>query len=172
MQDRGKAPTARHALARDQPCVIDFLSRPEAYGSGVGKIERHDTHGAIVFLAGDDAYKIKRRVRFSYMDFSSLEKRRRVIEREFAINKPNAPEIYLGVVPITREGNVTLQIGGTGEPVEWALHMRRFNQTELLSAHAQRAELNNELCRALARVIFEVPMPRLLPRLARTVPNS
>ena len=65
-------------IVGDQREVIAFLERPSSYGSGVGRIERIDTHGAIVFLAGSHAYKLKRAVRFPYMDFSTLERRHQV----------------------------------------------------------------------------------------------
>lgn len=108
-----------------------------------------------MFLAGDDAYKIKRAVRFPYMDFSTLERRRVVIEREFEINRRNAPEIYVRVVPITRDQNAALHIGGTGTVVEWALQMRRFEQSALMSSLADRGGLTREICQSLTSVVFE-----------------
>ena len=74
-------------------------------------MRRFDTHGAAVFLAGGDAYKVKRAVRFPFMDFSTLEKRRAACEAEIAVNKPNAPDIYLGVTPIARAAH-GLSLGG------------------------------------------------------------
>ena len=49
--------------AEDQQAVIAFLSRPESYGVA-GPVERVDTHAAVVFLAGDQAYKLKRAIRY------------------------------------------------------------------------------------------------------------
>ena len=54
---------------------------------GVERVERLETHGNLVFLAGADAYKIKRAVRFGYMDFSSLAKRRGACHREVEVNR-------------------------------------------------------------------------------------
>ena len=59
----------------DQSEVFSFLSDPATYGLTT-PVQRVDTHGAAVFLAGGDAYKVKRAVRFPFMDFSTLEKRR------------------------------------------------------------------------------------------------
>lgn len=135
--------------------VVDFLGDASAYGPGTTTVERHETHGAFVFLAGEHAYKVKRRVRYDYMDFSTLELRRRGCQREIEINRPHAPEIYRGVVPITRQANGTLAIGGDGTPVEWAVHMRRFAAGDLLAAVAERDAIDATLARALADAVYE-----------------
>ena len=116
----------------------------------------YETHGALVFAAGDDVYKIKRAVRFPYMDFSTLDLRERVIRREFEINVPNAPELYLGVIPVTREADGTLAIGGQGEAVEWALHMRRFADRDLLNAVAARGGIDRDMALAIADAVSAV----------------
>src|SRR5262245_11823135 len=90
------------AVNGDQAEVIAFLSDPASYTPQPERVERFETHGALVFLAGDDAWKIKRAVRFPYMDFSTLARRKAVCARELEINRRLAPELYLGCVPITR----------------------------------------------------------------------
>ena len=87
-------------VAKNQREVIDFLSRPESYG--VERVHRFETHGNLVFLAGADAYKIKRAVQFAYMDFSTLAKRRAACHREVEANRRWAPDLYLNCVAITR----------------------------------------------------------------------
>ena len=72
----------------DQSAVFAFLGDPATYGLSE-PIKRIDTHGAVVFLAGDDVYKVKRAVHFSYMDFSTLEKRKAACEAEIAVNRDN-----------------------------------------------------------------------------------
>jgi uncharacterized protein len=110
--------------------VLAFLGDPATHGGH--KVQRIDTHAASVFLAGDRALKIKRAVRFPFLDYSTLEKRQRACEAELAVNTPYAPEIYRGVVPITREAAGSLAIGGSGVPVEWAVEMRRFDEKRTL----------------------------------------
>jgi len=112
-------------------------------------VERIDTANAIVFLAGPDAYKVKRSVKYPYMDLSTLEKRRAACEAELAVNRGNAPAHYLGVVPIVADGT-DLTIGGEGKPVEWAVHMRRFDENATLDKIAERGELNEALIDKLA----------------------
>lgn len=144
--------SATPAVARQRE-IIDFLGQVTSYEPVPEQVERLETHGALVFLAGDFAYKIKKDVQFTYMDFSTLEKRHRVCRRELEINKPHAPDIYLDVVAITRGPDGRLTIGGEGDPVEWCLRMRRFPQSDLLSTIADNGELEPGLCQHLADAI-------------------
>jgi uncharacterized protein len=139
----------------DQAEVIAFLSDPASYTPQPERVERFETHGALVFLAGDDAWKIKRAVRFPYMDFSTLDRRRAVCTHEVEINRRLAPQIYLGCVPITRTPDGHIEFGGRGTPVEWAVRMRRFDQAALLSRMAQAGALSAEQARDLADVVYE-----------------
>jgi aminoglycoside phosphotransferase family enzyme/predicted kinase len=119
-----------------------------------GPVERFETHGNLVFLAGADAWKIKRAVRLPYMDFSSLARRQVACAREVERNRQAAPEIYLGCVPIVRRGDGTLALGGSGEVVEWAVHMRRFEQSALLSNIAAASGIGADLAKAVADAVF------------------
>jgi aminoglycoside phosphotransferase family enzyme/predicted kinase len=140
------------AGADDQREVIEFLGCPKTYG--VERVERLETHGNLVFLAGADAYKIKRAVRFGYMDFSSLAKRRGACHREVEVNRRWAPDLYLGCVAITRRPDGTLTLDGAGEVVEWGVHMRRFEQSDLLKTRAERSQLDRPLAMRLAYAVF------------------
>lgn len=140
--------------AQDQSEVIDFLSRADSYGTGVDSVKRIDTHGAVVFLAGERAYKLKRAVRFPYMDYSTPEKRRAMCEAELAINRRTAPTLYEAVMPVTREAGA-LRIGGTGVAVDWLVVMRRFDEAGLFDHLAARGALTDALMRELAVEIAE-----------------
>jgi aminoglycoside phosphotransferase family enzyme/cytidylate kinase len=135
----------------DQSEVFAFLSDPRAYGLSEA-VKRIDTQGAAVFLAGDDVYKVKRAIRLPFLDFSTLEKRRAACEAEIEVNRENAPSVYLGVAPIVRRRG-SLHIGGAGEVVEWATHMRRFDENATLDRIAERGVLTSELVRKLAQAI-------------------
>ena len=139
-------------MANDaQQAVIDFLGDPASHGGM--PVKRIDTHAASVFLAGDRALKIKRAVRFPFLDFSTLEKRKKACESEIAVNRDFAPAIYRGIVAITREGNDRLAIGGKGEPVEWAVEMRRFDESQTLDHLADAGRIDDALADALGRAI-------------------
>src|SRR6516225_743166 len=102
--------------------VLAFLADPAAHSSQeVQEVRRIDTHAASVFLAGARALKVKRAVRFPFLDYSTLAKRRKACEAELDVNAPYAPEIYCGVTAITREADGRLAIGGFGPAVEWAV---------------------------------------------------
>ena len=147
------------SASRAQEEVISFLSRPESYpGLAVRSVERHETHGAIVFLAGDRAFKMKRAVSFPYMDLSTLDRRQRMIEREVAINRVHAPGLYLGVRAVVRDASGALRLDETrvdGTPVEALLEMRRFPQACLLSAMVTRGAMTEADAAELARVVFD-----------------
>ncbi len=147
--------------------MIAFLSRPETYSSRPEKVERIDTHGAMVFLAGDMAVKIKKPVHFPYMDFSTLEKRHVAIAREYEINAPHAPRLYRKIVPITRSHSGRLGLGGNGDVVEWALLMRRFGQNRLLSAMADAGALDREIMARLAKSVVRLHQGAAVNRRAR-----
>ncbi|HLW92517.1 MAG TPA: AAA family ATPase [Roseiarcus sp.] len=136
----------------DQSEVFSFLSDPKTHGTEA-PVFRIDTHGAVVFLAGGDAYKVKRAVRFPFMDFSTLEKRRAACEAEIVINKPNAPDIYIGVAPIVRTAG-GLRLGGHGPVIEWAVRMRRFDEEATLDRVADREALSIDLIARLVRAIL------------------
>lgn len=139
------------AAEADQTEVLSFLADPGAYGIA-GPVKRIDTQNAVVFLAGEDVYKIRRAIRLPFLDFSTLEKRRAACEAEIEVNRENAPHIYLGVAPIVRR-NGALAIGGEGEAAEWATHMRRFDENATLDKLAERGALTTEIVRKLARAI-------------------
>lgn len=110
-----------------------------------------ETSCARVFLNGDEALKVKRRLDLGFLDFTTLEKRRWVIERELAFNRATAPDIYRRVRIITREPGGGLALDGTGAPVDYALEMRRFDETSVLSE--QPEVVDGELAEALGRLI-------------------
>ena len=132
---------------RTQDEVLGFLADPATYGDAGTKVRRIDTHAASVFLAGNRALKIKRAVRFPFLDYSTLDKRKAACEAEIKVNRPLAPELYRGVVAITRNRDGRLAIGGDGTPVEWAVDMVRFDESRTLD-HITDA-IDEELADAL-----------------------
>ena len=104
-----------------------------------------DTHAASIFLAGDRAWKLKRAVRFGYLDFSTADKRRDALCAELALNRRTAPDLYVDVVAITRDRAGHFAIGGTGEPVDWLLRMQRFPDDALLVRFAKQGVLGFDI---------------------------
>ncbi len=137
----------------DQHEVIAFLADGRTHGLAGAEVARVETHAAIVFLAGDRAYKLKKAVALPYLDFSTLERRRHVCEEEIRLNRRTAPDIYLRVVPVTRGEDGGLALGGAGRPVEWLVEMRRFDDSRLLDRLARSGALTD---RALIDLADEV----------------
>lgn len=125
----------------DQARVLDFMASPEAYEPAPAKVERIETHASVVFLAGDRAYKVKRAVQYPFLDFSTLELRRRACVNEIIINRRTAPRLYLEVVPLTLDTDGRFHFGGQGQVVEWVLVMRRFAQANLYDHMAEEGRL-------------------------------
>ena len=134
-----------------QQAVIDFLGDPATHGGSA--VKRIDTHAATVFLAGERALKIKRAVRFPVLDYSTLDRRKAACAAELEVNHPYAPAIYRRAVAITREKDGTLAVGGEGKPVEWAVEMRRFDETQTLDHLAQAGRIGGALADALGREV-------------------
>ena len=106
-----------------------------------------------VFLAGERVFKVKRAVRFPFLDYSTLDKRKAACEAEIEVNRAFAPDIYRGVVAITREADGRLALDGSGTPVEWAVEMRRFDEKCTLDNLAERGQIDAALADALGRVV-------------------
>jgi uncharacterized protein len=141
-----------------QQAVIDALSRPAIYGlPSSTRIERSETHGAIVFLAGDHAYKLKRAVKYPYLDYSTPQRRRDACRTELAINRRTAAELYLAVKAVIREGDALRLVDDAdqGQALDWVLVMRRFGEDDLLERMRAAGRFTPELMRSLAEVIAD-----------------
>src|SRR5579885_1694049 len=106
---------------------VAFLSEPKTYGSPAGGVVRRETHMSWVFLAGERVYKLKKPVRFPYLDFSTLARREAACRAELRLNRRLAPDVYLGVIPLTAtEGKLAL--GDGGDVIDWLVVMRRLDE--------------------------------------------
>lgn len=136
MRTRPVRVTDRQGLAEK----VAFLRRPDAYPGRVPDVEDIETHMAWVFLAGEFAYKLKKPVRYPFLDFSTLEARRADCEEEVRLNRRLAPDVYLGTLPLTRSG-AGLALGGDGKIVEWLVKMRRLSRLRMLDEAIRRGTL-------------------------------
>jgi aminoglycoside phosphotransferase family enzyme/predicted kinase len=132
---------------------VALLANPQAYASPPQSVAIIETHCARVFLAGNEALKVKKRVRLPFLDFTTLEARRTACRREVELNQASAPSIYLGMIPITLEKTGQLAIAGDGETVDWAVRMRRFDQDQVLAHIARQGPLAPTLARSLAAMV-------------------
>jgi len=133
----------------DQARLVAALAHPAAFGPGCTRVERLETHISYVFLTGRYAYKIKKAVAFGFLDFTTLEARRRFCEEELRLNRRLALTLYLDIVPITGSIDAPI-IGGDGPALEYAVMMREFPQDALASQILARSELEPADIDALA----------------------
>src|SRR6266446_1966122 len=101
--------------------LLELLSQPESYPDAVQRVSVCQTHISLVLLTEQHAYKVKKPVQLGFLDFSTVERRRHYCEEEVRLNRRLAPDVYLGVVPITAAG-----VEKPGEVVEWAVKMQRL----------------------------------------------
>ena len=135
---------ASPVLAAGEPTLAEkvaFLSRPDAYPFSVGEVMLRETHMSWVFLTGDRVYKLKKPVRFPYLDFSTLEQREAACRAEVSLNRRLAPNVYIGVAPLTTSAG-GLCIGGAGALTDWLVVMRRLDDWWTLeqALHENRLE--------------------------------
>jgi aminoglycoside phosphotransferase family enzyme len=130
--------------------LIEALADPSAYAGGVDAVEVHQAHISAVFLAGSSAYKIKKPVTLGFIDYGTVERRRHCCEEEVRLNRRLAPDVYLSVVPVTRDGD-SIRMEGPGEALEWAVKMRRLPESATLRARLPRGGVTAGAMAELAR---------------------
>jgi aminoglycoside phosphotransferase family enzyme/predicted kinase len=135
--------------------IIEQMQKPDFYPHPVTQpIELMQTHVSYVVLTGEHVYKLKKHVNFGFLDYSTLEKRKHFCEEEIRLNQEMAAEIYEEVLPITAVDG-KLQLGGEGEPVEYALKMHQFPQEALLSERYKEGKLPIERMEELGHVVAD-----------------
>ncbi len=135
--------------------LIEKMQQTKFYTHKVeDKIDIVQTHVSIVFLTGEYAYKVKKSVNFGFLDFSTLEKRKHFCEQELAMNKEIAPDIYLEVIPLSKNG-AEYQIGDHGEVIEYAVKMRQFPQECLLSEMYSQGKLTENNLKELGKIVAD-----------------
>ncbi|MEO1241024.1 MAG: AAA family ATPase [Pseudomonadota bacterium] len=134
-------------ICATQKKVVKFLSSAKNF-CGL-PVERIDTHLSHIFLVGDRAFKIKRDVRYNFVDFSTVKLRQKACEDEVELNRRTAPTMYLRTVPIYDDRS---QVTWTkkGEPIEWAVEMKRFNTEDQLDNLIAKGALKVDIVNSLA----------------------
>jgi aminoglycoside phosphotransferase family enzyme/predicted kinase len=132
--------------------LVEALRSPRAFPHPAPAVQVVETHISFVLLAGEHAYKIRKPVRLPFLDFSTLEARRRDCEEELRLNRRTAPGLYLDVVAIAGTPDAPV-VCGEGPVLEYAVHMRRFDQEALLDRRAAAGRLTAAEVDALAREV-------------------
>ncbi len=133
--------------------TVAFLADPASYGDGTDAVTQVATHCSIVFLVGEQAYKLKRAIRFGLADYTTRALRARACRAELALNRRTAPELYRDVRAIVRGAGGTLRFDGPGELVDTVVVMRRFAQADQFDRMADEGRLTVELLRSLGDLV-------------------
>lgn len=131
---------------------VAFLSEANAYPGQTGPVARRETHMSWLFFVDDVVYKLKKPVKFPYLDFSTPDFREAACRAELALNQRLAPDIYEAVVPLVATG-LGLTLGGPGEAVDWLVRMRRFDPARTLEARLAAGELTTAELDVLADLL-------------------
>lgn len=118
-----------------------------------GGFELVETHISWVLLGTDSVYKIKKPVKFSFLDFSTLARRKKFCGEEVRLNSRLAPDVYLGVVPLVRAADGAISFGAGGRAVAYAVRMRRLDQTRMMDRLLAAKKVSEEDVRRLAGII-------------------
>lgn len=140
-------------MEEEQEDTVALLSRPDTLGPDVATVRCVETHVSKVFIGGERVLKLKRAVRFPYLDFSTPDLRRQACEAEVTINSRTAPDIYKGAVAVTRRADGGVELDGGGEPVDWVVEMVRFDEDTLFDRLASSGKLRRRAMEELADTI-------------------
>ncbi|MBX3026787.1 AAA family ATPase [bacterium] len=117
------------------PPVVRAMLEPGFYPAPPASVELRQTHISYVLLAGDQVYKLKKPVRFAFLDFSTLARRRHFCAEEVRLNRRLADDVYRGVLAIVpRDGGFALAPADAADAVEYAVHMRRLPEARVLAS--------------------------------------
>ena len=146
--------------ARSGPGIITadkvrFLSAASVYPDRPEQVSVKETHMSWVFLAGEYAYKLKKPVKYAFLDFSTLAAREADCREEIRLNRRLAPGIYLGTARLTREASGELALDGRGTTVEWLVKMRRLPAARMLDTEIEHKTVTRERIEAVADLLSD-----------------
>jgi len=136
------------------PELVQALLDPKAYPEISQRIELMQTQMSFIFLTDNHVYKVKKPVNLGYLDYTTLEKRQFYCYREVELNRRLCPDVYLSVVPITRDKN-NFSVGGQGEAIEYAVKMRRLPQEAMMDVLLTNNQVSSEMVINLAQKLVD-----------------
>ena len=156
-----------------QTDLVLAMTDPGFYPKPPTEVWHKETHISHIFLTDDLVYKIKKAVRYSFLDYSTVARRCHFLNQELMLNRRLAPSVYLAVVPITRDES-GWHLGGEGQPLEYTLLMRRLPEKRMLSFLLESGQVEPEMIRAVAEMLasFHAQAERVLPTNVRRYPKA
>ncbi len=133
--------------------LIEDLKNPDALPDRADTVRVVQTHISVVFVADSFVYKIKKPVNFGFLDFSTLDKRKYYCHQEVALNRRLAGDLYVDVLPITRHGGKHTFLAAKGDPVEYAVKMKRIPDDRLMKSLFEEGRITSEDLARIASVL-------------------
>lgn len=140
-------------IAPEHESIVRWLAMPDAYLHRPERVEQIETHISHLFLAGSYVYKLKKPVRYDFLDFTRVQSREHACREEVRLNRRLARDTCLGVLPVIRGGRGVYQLDGSAEVVDWLVEMRRLPMELTLDALNRRGELLSTHIDRLADVL-------------------
>ncbi|HSW51645.1 MAG TPA: hypothetical protein VLG93_00315, partial [Sulfuricaulis sp.] len=144
---------SRPETVPDQEAKVAFLRQPQAWPENPARIDTIETHMSWVFLTPRHAFKLKKPVRYDYLDFSTAAARQMNCEEELRLNQRLAPGVYLDVVPLALGSDGAMRLGGQGEIIDWLVMMRRLPAERMLDYLIRTRALEPVDTHAVAEVL-------------------
>ena len=132
--------------------LIESLQNKSLFDHPVDEFQVLETHISLILLTGPFAYKLKKHVDLGFVNFSTLELRKKYCEEEIRLNRRLAPDLYLKVIPITGT-EAEPELDGTGEIIDYAVQMVQFSQENLLSHAIEQGTLTESHIDSLAEEV-------------------
>jgi aminoglycoside phosphotransferase family enzyme len=123
---------------------VSFLARPESYPERPTRVDLVETHLSHVFLLDRSVFKLKKPVRRPFLDFTTVEARLKNASEEVRLNRRLAPDVYLGIVALTRDEAGRLGLSNEGRVVDALVHMRRLPSERMLDRALARGAATRE----------------------------
>ncbi|MFP3879791.1 MAG: AAA family ATPase [Dehalococcoidia bacterium] len=134
--------------------VAEALLDPAAYPEPPGDIELVQTQMSFLFLTDNYVYKVKKRVNLGYLDYTTIENRRVFCHKEVELNRRLSPEVYLAVVPISRD-NRQIMVEGKGKAIDYAVKMRRLPQERMMDVLLAQNGVSPEMVARVAEKLVD-----------------
>jgi uncharacterized protein len=136
----------------DQPALVAAMLRPELYPERPSRVELRETHISWVFLTPEHAYKVKKPLRLPFLDYASLESRRRMCFEELRLNRRFAPDVYLDVIGVANlDRGWELVAEEDPRAVEYAVRMRRIDESRSVEQLSRAGRLTPAVVERVAR---------------------
>lgn len=141
--ETARQPRSAPASDKQSEALVELLKQPAAYPDRPASVTLIETHLSWVFVADRFVYKLKKPVRFDFVDFSTPDARRRACLAECDLNRRMARGVYLGVLPVTADARGRLALGGQGQIVDWVVKMRRLPAVRMLDSMLRAGQLSD-----------------------------